>query len=244
MKTGSKVFLISPLNVLAYLFKSPSGEELIYNAGSLERLDRSLVQGFTKVKGKVTDRFGVRPTVLAYSNGKLEVIYAPTGSKDILRSNGSLAKSRKVVARADILVPDFSKSSLTEKLAELPLAEANEESLKEFISSPHESLEERVKRLEEVVEAMNRRLYRIYPVNCPNTFALKGKEVPVVPIEEINEKIAKGEVERIDLEPNFQPFAGSHRSENRLWTFHTSAGETYLAHAKYDSETNKLNPPK
>lgn len=106
------------------------------------------------------------------------------------------------------------------------------------------TLQQRVDDLEKIVEAMNRRAYKIYPVEIPTLFRMGNRLTPVIDVDTAQKKVTNGEIERVEFIPSFQPFAGSHRSNNRFITFHAKNGEIYHTRADYDPKKNKINQPK
>lgn len=100
-----------------------------------------------------------------------------------------------------------------------------------------------ISELEGVVRAMGQRLYQIYPVDCPKELRVNGKLTKIITVPEIQEKMNQHEIERFDLDPCLQAYAGSHRRNNRMLTFYSKDGEMYLVRADYDPKTNKINPP-
>jgi len=104
-------------------------------------------------------------------------------------------------------------------------------------------LQMELKELEGIVKAMNQRLYRIYPVDCPNKLRVDGKMVQLIDVAEIKKRMSDNEIERFSMEPHLQAYAGSYRSNNRMLTFYAKDGNIYLVRADYDAKTNKINPP-
>jgi len=105
-------------------------------------------------------------------------------------------------------------------------------------------LRQEIEQLKSIINAMNRRNYKIYPVDLPAQIKVKGVLAPVISVDEINKKMTGAEIERFEMDPMLQAYAGSHRSNNRLLTFYGKNGEVYHVRADYDAKTNKINPPK
>jgi hypothetical protein len=329
MSEGLQVFLVS-LDGLGQciVYSDPLNQQAegncIYNAGSLALIPDPYILAFTGISGSVTPTFGVRPLILGYANGIFEVLYAPSNSPYLFRSDGSLARHNRseVKVKSVIRVPDLQQSSLSQdcpqQLVEIPLAEPNEQSIQRYIQMSHQGVEystnrtyqeltarapppsqpvppvvppiptpvsrpaasespgerarspsprqsrplspekeptdeqeerlrflqQRVDDLEKIVEAMNRRSYKIYPVDMPTQLRVGKRLTPVIEVDEAQKKVANGEIERVEFIPSFQPYAGSNRSNNRLITFYAKNGDIYHVRADYDPKENKINPPK
>jgi len=106
-----------------------------------------------------------------------------------------------------------------------------------------EELRKEVSELREIVRAMNQRLYRIYPVNIPPELRIDGKLATVISVQDIRKKMENDEIERYLLDPMFQAFAGSHRTNNRFLTFYSKDGSIYLVRADYNPQSNEINAP-
>jgi hypothetical protein len=105
-------------------------------------------------------------------------------------------------------------------------------------------LTDRLVFLEKLVETFLRREYKIYAgISCPDRFTVGSQSVPLTPFADIQTLMAKGEISRFELNPMFQPFAGSQRTLNRFLTFYDKKGTPYVTKASYDVATNNLGPP-
>ncbi|MEM3858080.1 MAG: hypothetical protein QW478_01595 [Candidatus Micrarchaeaceae archaeon] len=107
-----------------------------------------------------------------------------------------------------------------------------------------QSLKRDVEQLKEIITIINQRLYRLYPVNIPNFLQTKNGLAPLISVEEINKKIQNNEIEKCELDPLLQPYAGSHRSNNRLLTYTSKNGEIYCVRAEYNPSNNQISNPK
>lgn len=324
MSEGLQVFLISlEHSDKCIVYSDPLNRQIegncIYNAGSLQLIANPYILAFTDISGFVTPAFGVKPLVLGYSNGLFEVLYAPSNSPYLFKSDGSLARHDRsqVKAKSVIEVPELQVGPpCPQQLDPVLLSEPNEESIQRYIQmsyqgieystnrsyqemttktapppvvapvpppipapisrpaasespsdrarspSPRQSrnapperevsdceervraLQQKVDDLEKVVEAMNRRNYKIYPVDMPTQFRVGNRMTPVIEVDEVKKKMANGEIVRVEFIPSFQPYAGSNRSNNRLLTFHGKDGSIYHVRADYDPKENQINPPK
>lgn len=270
----------------------------IYNAGSLQLASDPQMESFTEIDGLVTPKFGVKPLVVCYKNGEFEILYAPTNSDRLLRSDGTSARPDRssVTATSVIAVPDLDLNEVgNPELTPVSLDEPNQTSVNTFIkasrtpaveikppqtesaptpgprspsprmtktSTPRKTLEpapivvqgvsdaqitalrQEIEELKSIVQAMNRRNYKIYPVDLPQQIPVNGQLAPVISVDEIMKKMGEGQMERFELNPMLQAYAGSHRSNNRLLTFYGKNGDIYHVRADYDPKTNKINPPK
>ncbi len=300
MATPLQVFLISPGKIVVYSFTDPStGEDIIFNAGSLTRVSNPEISEVTPITGQITHKFNVKPSIIVFENGKSEVVYAPSGSSYLYSSDGSKAKHNKskVTAISKISIPDIEKSSPNELLP-MNLAEPNIECIQKFVDmsfqgdeyptsiedssespktvakspsprmksppeylmqAPNPSVESTAKitqlreelaeckqdiaDLRSIVKALNQRIYQIYPVDLPTSIRVDKKQTPVVSLDEITKKTNEGKIERWVLDPMLQPYAGSHRSHNRLLTFYEKDGSVCHVRAEYDAKTSRINPP-
>lgn len=313
MSEGLQVFLVSLDNSdRCIVYSDPLNQQVeqIYNAGSLQLMPDPNILAFTAISGLVTPSFGVKPLILGYANGLFEVLYAPTNSPYLFRSDGSIARHDRsqVKAKSIIEIPNLQPYVL-DQLEAVALLDPNEESIQRYIqmsyqgmeyntnrtyhemtpaapptppdipapvsrpaasestaksrspsprprrSAPRElpshdyeeqlkSLQQKVDDLEKIIETMNRRSYKLYPVDLPTEFRIGSQMTPVISIPEIQKKMADGEIERVDFIPSLQPYAGSNRSNNRFITYYGKNGSIYHVRADYDPKTNEINPPK
>lgn len=97
----------------------------------------------------------------------------------------------------------------------------------------------------QIIEAHMRRTYGLYPVSIPTELPLNGQMVSIISYEELLTKSKDNSVIETSLQPEYQPFAGSHRNNNRLATFKLINGDIYLVRCSYDEKlTPKYSPPK
>lgn len=291
MSTEFRIFLLLPNKLIFYSLADPkTGKPQIFNAGSLESIPNPTTGTFTEISGMATSSFNVKPVVVAYSNNTYEILYAPSDSDYVFRTDGQLAKHQgsPVILKSVIQIPDISKYSNFQELPKLKLDEPNEKSINDYIKMSRENkeynltityrkisdlpcdditspsplvfpteqctadsvsdivqLREEVKELRSIVESLIKRVYQIgYPINVPKEIKYDGKEGNVITFDEIQTKLQNNEVEKMEMVALLQPYAGSHRSSNRMLTFHTKDGETYHVRGSYDAKTNKLDPPK
>jgi hypothetical protein len=92
--------------------------------------------------------------------------------------------------------------------------------------------------------ALCRRIYQLYPVEIPEKLKFNGSEHPVISVDELQKKIAAGEITQTIMDPLYQAFAGSHRSNNRLLTCIDKSGKVYHVRAAYDPKENRISSPK
>jgi hypothetical protein len=106
-----------------------------------------------------------------------------------------------------------------------------------------EKLKVEVAELRSILRAFIQRNYQLYPVDCPTSIRHENIYGPKVELSEIQEKMKKKEIERTVIEPLLQPYAGSHRGNNRMLTYYTKDGKICHVRAKYDPKTNSVNEP-
>lgn len=110
-------------------------------------------------------------------------------------------------------------------------------------SRPDMKLKDRLSYVEALLEAHLRREYRLYNNwTLPDKLPIEGQLISLTSFDVIQDKMGKGEIERFELNPVHQPFAGSTRTANRILTFHSKSGEKYLVNASYDPKTNQIGP--
>lgn len=124
------------------------------------------------------------------------------------------------------------------------MAEIREQIRNRSASNEDNVLREDFSKLKNQMEALSRRLYKIYPVDLPEEIEIEGKMGKVVTVVKIKEKLDKGEIERMILDPLLQAYAGSHRGDNRLLTFYAKDGNIYHVRANYNVKNNSFDEPK
>ena len=271
---ATPIYLIHPDKILIYSFVDPkTSQESIFNAVSLSKLDDPAISEIVQIDGMVTTQFGVYPTVVGYDDGTYEVIYAVPKEEFPRNYKGEYVhhKGAKVLENCKINVPDLDKSNST-GLVPTQLKEPDAISTQRMIDFSYEGkeyssskkntdmdisrkdidkllqrindLESEAKDLRSILKALNGRIYGIYPVELPSEIRIGGKATPVVSYDEITNGLTKNEFERHFLDPLLQPYAGSHRSNNRLVTMERKDGSVCHVKADYDAKTAKINPPK
>ena len=103
--------------------------------------------------------------------------------------------------------------------------------------------QQEIEDLKRAVEVFMRRHYKIYPIEMPSQFRVGKTMVPVIPLEELQKRMANGELERFEFNPLYQAFAGSYSSNDRLLTYYSKNGEIFHVRVNYDPQTNEINPP-
>lgn len=247
METGLKVFLIEPSQTVVYSF----GENVMYNAGSLRRLDNVSVDSFREISGLVSDEFGVLPVVVERESGELGIVYAYNE-----RINDITPDIYPIVSLTEILVPDMKQSNVGDRvLTPIPLRAPDSSRLDAYVGhattrskvdSPITELEEKVNTLTQQVEEMRtqyeafiRRYYRLYPVNIPDNISDGLVIGHVITVDEAKHLLTE-EGATLSLIPRLQPYAGSNLNDNHLVTIETVDGQTYHAFANYDRETGVM----
>lgn len=106
-----------------------------------------------------------------------------------------------------------------------------------------EELKFKVTEMEKIIETMNRRMYRIYPVEIPTHIKIGEAYSDLIDAVDAKEKLASGSIEKIELIPSLQPYAGSQQSANRLVTIYDKQGNLYHSRVVYDAESNTIEEP-
>lgn len=192
------------------------GKKVCYNAETLEKYQPS---------GKVCE------TGCAVPVQKVDTLYLP-----LLHQLELEGKKLKVPNRFNCKGEDklSEQSALDRKLIQL----VNEQQKK------LQGLERKVADLETSLGYLVKRVYAIYPVDCPKTLFYEGKECPIIPYSEYEKYKTENKInkENVTLEPLFQPFAGSHRRNNRLITCPLKDGSIVFCVVKIE-EGGKISPP-
>jgi uncharacterized protein (UPF0297 family) len=101
----------------------------------------------------------------------------------------------------------------------------------------------------ELNEARIRRDYGFYPVKSIKGFIIGGRQVPVIAYEQARDLINAGKLQEapgkgivFEIIPLLQPFAGSHRTTNRMVVCYGKDGSVYAVKASYDPAKNKISP--
>lgn len=143
-----QVYLISPMQIIIYSLDDPLTDiKYMFNAELLTLMKDIQVSGFKEILGNITPKFGVKPIVLGYENGKFELVYAPLGMGYVFKSDGKLAchnRSQVTLKSAPIRIFDIAKVNLTVKsdcLPELDLPEPDTEDIKKYILMSQQGIE-------------------------------------------------------------------------------------------------------
>lgn len=140
--------------------------------------------------------------------------------------------------------PSNGFRSPSPKVEEQPSPEKIENTKISNLENKLEKAEKHIDRLEHLIKTLNQRLYQIYPVKYPQVITSNGHDGEIISVKEIREKMDKGEIHKYELDPMIQPYAGSHRSDNRFLTFYSKDGSVYLVRVFYDTKENKFDEPK
>lgn len=238
-------FQVNP-TVFAYdngkyeLVYAPSGDNYVYRSdGSKVTHNKSQIHATSKIQIPDTNRSTAHellplnlsePNVdsiqkfieMSHQGIEYQIETEPIESPKITaKSPSPRAKQEVITEITPVIVPDTKE--LKEKIHEL---------------------EQEVQDLKSILKALNQRIYQIYPVDLPTSIRVDKKQIPVISLEEITKKMNEGKIERYILDPLLQPYAGSHRSQNRLLTFYEKDGNVCHVRAEYDPKANKINPAK
>lgn len=107
-----------------------------------------------------------------------------------------------------------------------------------------EKLKNEIIEIRSIMKVFIQRTYQLYPIEMPEQLRYENVSGPVIKLEEIKKKMADNEIERMVVEPFFQPYAGSNRNNNRLLTFFAKDGKIFHTRANYDPKNNIMDEPK
>lgn len=158
MSLELRAFLIKPNNIIVYSLSDEDSEgakNLIYNAGSLELVEKPF-ESFQEVEGTITNRFGVTPVVLHFTEpqDRLKVVYTfPSDNRLFTSESQPLESDFGIIESvAPLLIPDLTRIKVTAKKEVLPsiqLTDFNREAilnwskpLKSLTLTPPEDLED------------------------------------------------------------------------------------------------------
>jgi len=96
--------------------------------------------------------------------------------------------------------------------------------------------------LKQSLETLLRQLYSL-PVEMPDYLSVGDIQAEVIPYERAAQLLKEGKVARTDFDPLVQPWAGPPSTPNRMMTFFTSSGMTYVSKVRYDPTTRTVYPP-
>lgn len=105
-------------------------------------------------------------------------------------------------------------------------------------------MRQEINELRSQLTALCRRIYQLYPVEIPDRLKFNGVEHPIISVDDLQKKITNGEITQTIMEPLYQAFAGSHRSNIRLLTCIDKNGKVYHVRAAYDPKENRISLPK
>lgn len=142
------VDLIDGTKIIVYSLDDPiTGNIVIFNAELLTVMREPQITGYTEISGDVTSKFGVKPIVLGYENGKYELVYAPRGLGYVFKSDGKIAKHNRIqvmLKSEPIKVPDLDKvilNSKTNDLPEISLATPDPDDINKYIAMSQQGIE-------------------------------------------------------------------------------------------------------
>lgn len=96
----------------------------------------------------------------------------------------------------------------------------------------------------DILDALIRRVYSLYPVKR-KTDIRSGKILyQEMTVPEYMKLVQDNKLKNKDFPALFQPYAGSHRSENRIMTVTDTSDKNYYVVCNFDVKTNKLTEPK
>ena len=93
---------------------------------------------------------------------------------------------------------------------------------------------------EKAVQTLMKQLYGM-PVELPQYLIVNNIRVEFIPFTEIPSLLR--EIERSDLNPLLQPWAGHPNQPNRIVTLFMKDGTTSLVKARYDKSSEQIFPP-
>ena len=162
------VLVIFPQNILVYSLRNEqTGEQIIYNAGTLKRLDNLSIDGFKTVEGKATPNFSVNPHAVIYSDDTYETIYSPPGYNIVFSSNGRPVqhKNRKITGVSTFSIPDLSNSNVgSEMLKALQLENADNDSIMNYVKLSQTKIEQHTDKTYDELKASKKQM-----INLPSS---------------------------------------------------------------------------
>jgi len=125
------------------------------------------------------------------------------------------------------LSPTVSPSCL-QQLASIQLQETGPLSLKD---------------LSLVVESLIKRIYQIYPISMPKELIYNNEKISLISWSQAEKLKSENKIVSHTIEPLLQPFAGSHRNNNRMILIQTTDNKKYYCQVKYDNEKKDFCKP-
>lgn len=107
----------------------------------------------------------------------------------------------------------------------------------ESITRPSNSLIETTL-TEESYETLLKQLYSL-PVTLPEYLIVNDLKINFIPFEQLNTI----QIEKYNIDPLLQPWAGPPKIQNRIITIFDTNGMTYLVKARYDQVNSQIYPP-
>lgn len=94
-----------------------------------------------------------------------------------------------------------------------------------------------------VVQALIGRIYQIYPVISPTELTWYGEKISLLKWNEYENLKNENKISSSQIEHLLQPFAGSHRNNNRMILVKSNDGKKYFCQVKHDPKTNTFSNP-
>ena len=101
-----------------------------------------------------------------------------------------------------------------------------------------------IAQLYDIMEALTRRIYSMYPVNRKTPIRIGNIEPQEMSVDEYQKLAVQNKIKNAEFPPLMQPYAGSHRSDNRIMTVHDLSGNMFYVNCNFDPKTNQLSAPK
>ncbi len=245
--------------------------QAILNATDLQQ-ETDLVNEIIPVQGEITGNYGVNPIVVATDRGTYHLLYAPSGTDRVFDSEGGSPNFGKVLSSLEIVIPDrdlkpirlapantISFNRFVDSQSLLPgspepmsyddsVLIQEIQNIKQKLETPSRdpevlSLKRDVAQLYDILDALIRRVYSLYPINRLQPMRIGGVDLTEISLDEYERMRKRGEILEDRIDPLLQPYISSHRSNNRIKTVISKNGKGYFVQCFIDPVTKNISGP-
>ena len=262
------IFEVSPATGLEskfiYTIDTSNGDILPFSATTLRLVDIPSNAEFKPIKGSLAIKATPTGMSISLKKGSPYIVVTPDGPSIAWWIDGRFNLNSPVSDHYLLKIPKYlivephatSLEAVPISYPEVPEPKVDVSHTKpvppqpQYLDQPGSpenrggtvDLGDRIEFLTALFEAYLRREYKMYPVANVERLPLGNQNIPVIKFNDFQEMLARGEVSKFEMNPLFQPFAGSPRTANRMYTVHTTNGGVYIVAASYDPASNKFGP--
>ncbi|AYV85980.1 MAG: hypothetical protein Solivirus2_51 [Solivirus sp.] len=138
---------------------------------------------------------------------------------------------------------NYDDTSILQEIEKIKSRLENQSQKTPVVDPEISNLRRDVAQLYDILDALIRRVYSLYPINRQMPMRINNYELTEIPLDEYERMKRRGEISEDRIDPLLQPYISSHRSNNRIKTVISKSGKGYFVQCNIDPTTKNISLP-